>query len=163
MNDDSGLQQIRRLWQHSAWADRLMLGGLQRMTAVPPDALREFAHVFGAQEVWLSRLEHRASALPVWPTISVTDPIIGKVIAGFEQYLSRLDAAGLDVEVHYTNTAGKSFDTPVSDILLHVAMHGQYHRGKVNVHLRAAGLKPIPTDFITFVRGVPAATTPRNG
>jgi uncharacterized damage-inducible protein DinB len=49
--------------------------------------------------------------------------------------------------------------TPVGDILLQVALHGQYHRGKVNLLLRDAALPPAPVDFISFARGVPAATT----
>jgi uncharacterized damage-inducible protein DinB len=40
-------------------------------------------------------------------------------------------------------------------------LHGQYHRGKINLLLRQAGLAPAPVDFISFVRGVPAATTRR--
>jgi uncharacterized damage-inducible protein DinB len=60
--------------------------------------------------------------------------------------------------IGYTNSAGRSFVTPVGDILLHVALHGQYHRGKVNLLLRQAELEPAPVDFIGFVRGVPAAT-----
>lgn len=36
-------------------------------------------------------------------------------------------------------------------------MHGQYHRGKVNLLLRQADRTPAPTDYIAFVRGVPAA------
>ena len=44
-------------------------------------------------------------------------------------------------------------------MLLQVALHGQYHRGKINLMLRQAGLPPTPTDYISFARGVPAATT----
>jgi len=40
----------------------------------------------------------------------------------------------------------------VRDILLHVAMHGQYHRGQINQLLRGAGLEPISVDYIVFVR-----------
>jgi hypothetical protein len=40
-----------------------------------------------------------------------------------------------------------------------VVLHGQYHRGKVNLLLRQEGEQPAPTDYIAFVRGVPAAVT----
>jgi uncharacterized damage-inducible protein DinB len=46
----------------------------------------------------------------------------------------------------------------VDDILLHVALHGSYHRGQVALLVREAANKPAPTDYIGFVRGVPAAT-----
>src|SRR5262245_24140045 len=160
MADNSSLAQVRRLWQHSFWADRLMLAGLRKANAVPPDALKEFAHVIAAQELWLSRVEGRASALAVWPALTLDELSIGdKVIANYDAFLAKLTPSALAGTVHYANTKGQTFETGLGDILMHVAMHSQYHRGKVNVHLRNAGQEPIPTDFITWVRGVPAATT----
>jgi uncharacterized damage-inducible protein DinB len=157
---DSGLAQIRRLWQHSFWADRLMLAGLRKTSAIPPDALREFSHVIGTQETWLSRVEGRASSLAIWPTLTLDElSVTEKVIDAYDAFLSRLTPTALSGTAHYANTKGQVFDTVVGDILMHVAMHSQYHRGKVNVHLRVAGKEPIPTDFITWVRGVPAATS----
>jgi len=51
-----------------------------------------------------------------------------------------------------------AFRSRVEDILLHVVLHGCYHRGQVAIALREAGAEPSATDFIAFVRGVPAAT-----
>ena len=48
-----------------------------------------------------------------------------------------------------------------SDILLHVCLHGAYHRGQVAVSMRSGGAEPAPTDFIAMRRGVPAAVTTR--
>jgi len=156
--ESSALAQIRRLWQHSFWADRLMLAGLRKLSTVPPDAQREFAHVIGAQETWLSRIEGRRATLDVWPAVKLEELNADSVIAKFDTFLTHLTPSALAGHVHYANSAGKTFDTVLSDILMHVAMHSQYHRGKVNVHLRGAGLEPMPTDFITWVRGIPAAT-----
>jgi uncharacterized damage-inducible protein DinB len=79
-------------------------------------------------------------------------------LAGFRAYVQRLDEEDLERTVHYRNSAGAEFDTKISDILLHVALHGSYHRGKVAAALRHAGAQPAATDYIGFVRGVPAAT-----
>ena len=65
----------------------------------------------------------------------------------------------MEAPVAYTTSAGKSFANTVKDILLHVAMHAQYHRGKINLLLRQAGLEPAPADYIAFIRGAPAART----
>ena len=138
-----------------------MVAELRAKPMGPPDALREYAHIVGAQENWLARLEGRTPTLAIWPALTRDElaSASDRAMAGYDAYLARLDPATLPSKVHYTNSAGKLFDTPVSDILLHVPMHSQYHRGKVNHILRAAGLEPVPTDFIAFVRGVPAATT----
>jgi uncharacterized damage-inducible protein DinB len=76
----------------------------------------------------------------------------------FEAVLDRLSGLELDGEVTYVNSAGQEFRSTRRDMLLHVALHGCYHRGQVALLLREAGAVPEPTDYIAFVRGVPAAT-----
>lgn len=152
----------RRLLNHSRWADRLMLAAFESRAEVPAAALRELNHILGADEVWLSRLTRRAARAPVWPELTLAEarPLADAVHAGFDDFLGGLDEAGLRSLAPYTNSAGQPFETPVGEILLHVALHAQYHRGKINRLLRESGQEPVPTDYITFVRGVPAATTP---
>ena len=64
-----------------------------------------------------------------------------------------LTSDALDAPVAYVNSAGIAFETPVEDILLQVFLHGQYHRGKINLMLRQAREEPMPTDYISFARG----------
>jgi uncharacterized damage-inducible protein DinB len=42
----------------------------------------------------------------------------------------------------------------VEDVLLHVALHGSYHRGQIAAAVRAAGGEPVNTDFVTWTREV---------
>lgn len=158
------LDAIRKLWAHVAWADDLLLAGL-RAGHPPAEALREYAHVLGADEIWLARLEGRAPRSPVWPEVTLEElpALAASVHQGYRSYLAALEPRQLGCIVAYTNTAGKAFETPAEDILLHVALHAQYHRGKVNLLLRQAGLSPAPTDYIAWVRGAAAATTPPPG
>lgn len=155
------LNEVDRLFAHMEWADRLVVSGLTARAEVPTHVLRELGHILGANELWLSRLEHRESRSPVWPMLSLVEAaaLAGSLHAGYSEYLATLDESALEKTAPYTNSAGQSFETPVRDILLHVAMHAQYHRGKLNLLLRQAGQEPIPTDYIAFVRGVPAAKT----
>ena len=60
--------------------------------------------------------------------------------------------------MHYRNSAGTAFDSRIDDILMHVAVHGAYHRGQVALSLRQEGVRPNPTDYIAFIRGAPTAT-----
>lgn len=152
---------LLRLLAHSDWADALILAALRQLPAPPPAAIRELAHVLGAQEVWLARIEGRAPLAPVWPELSLAEMASLAESNGrrVRALLDGLTDADLESPVSYTNSAGTDFVTPVVDILLQMVMHSQYHRGKVNVALREAGLQPVPTDYIAFVRGAPAATT----
>lgn len=71
----------------------------------------------------------------------------------FSAYLATLEDDGsLEKAIAYKNQTGAAYSTSVRDILTHVALHGQYHRGQINAMLRAAGAEPINVDYITYVR-----------
>jgi len=156
---------VHRLWAHAVWADALLLDALEAGGDALPTAWHEYAHVLGAEAVWLARLEERQAPVAVWPV--VTPGEIAKLrsdnAAGYEAYLARATDESLQRGVEYRNSAGQTFCTPPLDVLAHVALHGQYHRGKINLLLRQAGAEPAPVDFISYVRGVPAAVTTLHG
>jgi uncharacterized damage-inducible protein DinB len=158
----TALEQIQRVWKHAAWADGAILLAIERPEQSPADAVREFSHVLGAEETWLARLEGRAATLPIWPELARTElaSVSRRIQDGYGAYLATLRDEDVERSISYVNTAGRSFETSIGDILLHVALHSQYHRGKVNLLLRQANAGPSPVDFISFVRGVPAAITP---
>ena len=155
------LEMIRRMSEHNAWADALLLDALTAQD--PPHALawREYTHVLGAETTWLDRLLMRKPRVPVWPQLSPAEArALAESIRGeWTAYVSALTAEALDERVAYVNSAGLGFETPVTDMLLQVFLHGQYHRGKINLLLRQGSLPPVPTDYIAFARGVPAAVT----
>lgn len=159
---DPRVAQIGRLFDHLAWADAELAHGVLEPGA-PSEAVREYAHIAGAEETWLSRIERRDPTAPVWPEFGARDAVAlaKRTAAGFRGLISAVNDATLDAPIKYSNSAGATFVTPLGDILLHVAMHGQYHRGKVNLLLRQSGSEPVPVDFIRFARGVAAAVTPR--
>lgn len=157
-----GAELIRRTWAHSAWADASLLEALTQGATVPADAWREYAHVLAAEAVWLARLDQRPAPVPVWPTLTSNEvaALRGSVVAGYHAYLARLDAPWLLRSITYRNSSGQEFTSVVHDVLVHVALHGQYHRGKINLLLRQGHCEPVPVDYIGFVRAVPAAVTP---
>ncbi len=155
------LTELRHLQEHMAWADDAMLGVLASAPSLPGEAARELAHVLGAEENWLARLESRAPRAAIWPDVGAPNlrQLAEDVHTGFAQYLDGLTEADLHRMVSYTNSAGILFETSVRDILHQVFLHAQYHRGKVNLLLRQAGLAPAPVDYIAYVRGFPTAVT----
>ena len=153
---------IRRIWAHAAWADKLVIDALEAAAdAAPPVAWREYAHVLGADAVWLSRLEFKPQPLPVWPELSRDEVVALRetVANGYERYLAHASDESLNRALDYVNSAGQAFTNTPLEIITHVALHAQYHRGKINQILRQTGSEPAPADYISYVRGVPAATT----
>lgn len=158
--DYVGMQHLTRLLAHLTWADDRVLAALRSATAPDPACLELLAHVLAAEHVWLARLKGETPQQVVWPTLSLEDcaTLMHATERAFSAYLSALTAADLPRAVTYRNSAGLEFTSSVEDILLHVCLHGAYHRGQIAWALRRAGGVPMPTDYIAFVRGAPAAT-----
>ncbi|WCN39731.1 DinB family protein [Aneurinibacillus uraniidurans] len=95
-----------------------------------------------------------SSQLPIWSEvdIEVCAELVKQNEESFTAFLTNLANTDLDKTISYTNSKGKEFTNSVRDILTHVALHGQYHRGQMNSRLRAGGIEPVNLDFITFVR-----------
>lgn len=146
-------EHLERLVRHLAWADARILRLLNDSPgARRPEVMRLYSHVLGAERVWLLRTQGAdAAGQPVWPSLALVEmnAMAAANAVGYTRLLAQADPGA---EVAYTNTQGAAFRTRVDDILLHVAMHGAYHRGQIAAALRAAGEEPVNTDYITFVR-----------
>ncbi len=145
------LHHLNRLWEHRTWADEALFGVLQPHQELE-SAWREYAHVLAAEEIWLARLEQRSATASVWPILSSSEisELRGHLTAAYATYLGKLEESSLSETVQYTNSAGATFATAIGDILLHVALHGQYHRGKINLLLRQGDCSPVSVDYIGF-------------
>ncbi len=147
--------QLDRLYQHLAWADRLLLGALAKAVEPPEQVLRLLGHLLGAERIWLKRVRSEDSTQDtVWPALSLAQcgPVAVATSTGFQDFLRTATASQLAAPITYRTTKGQPMESILSDILLHVALHGAYHRGQIAALLRREGLEPISTDFITFAR-----------
>ena len=138
------------------WADRQMIDALHAAPVAQAEALPLLAHVLAAEHIWLARLETRDAQLPVWPSLAVDEcqRVAAENAAGYLALLERTGDGQLTDVMRYQNTKGQQFATPVIDILIHVVIHGAYHRGQIAKILGRHGAASPNTDFITFARDV---------
>src|SRR6476619_7609668 len=101
------------MWEHAAWADALLLSALEAMHPPPAIAWREYAHVLGAESVWLDRLLHRPARYAVWPELSISEAssLATSLRAEYSAYIAGLSADAFDTRVPYVHSAGQSFQT----------------------------------------------------
>ena len=154
------MRTLLTILDHVAWADsraQSAIAGLDASSAERSDATRLYAHVAAAEHVWLSRLEGRAPVHPVWPELSLeaAGALAAESLAGLRA-IAVGGPAVLERNVEYRNSAGQTFVNSVVDVLSHVALHGSYHRGQIALLTRQGGGTPLATDYIVFVRAVPA-------
>ncbi|OAB40581.1 damage-inducible protein DinB [Paenibacillus macquariensis subsp. defensor] len=148
------MRTIEKMFEHLNWANQRMLETLQNVEA-GDQKVRLFLHILNAEQVWLTRLQGMdSSQMPIWSDgdIEVCAKLSKQNVASFSTYLKELANTDLDNLITYTNSKGEVFKSSIRDILTHVALHGQYHRGQINSRLRADGIEPVSTDYIVFVR-----------
>jgi uncharacterized damage-inducible protein DinB len=145
---------FQRLLEYDAWANREALSSLRAAGIPPAKALRLLSHLVGAGRLWIARLEGSTGKPPaVWPELSLEEAAAGvEELARRWRPLAQPGGADLDRRVSYTNSKGEPWTSSVGDILMHVVLHGSYHRGQIASELRAAGFTPAYTDYIEAVR-----------
>lgn len=149
------MRTIRNMVEHSQWANRRLLEGLITYGTVNVQTKRVMAHIVQSELVWLTRLNgNDSTGIELWPRFELTDcvAISDSNKAAYESFLAKIQKDDLDQKISYCNQTGQQYDTAIRDILTHVALHSQYHRGQVNVLLREDGNEPVNVDMITYVR-----------
>jgi len=147
-------EHLVRLFRYDAWANSEVLASLGAANPPPARSVRLLAHILSAEKLWLERLSGEKPSLPVWPefNLSECEQQASELKALWTGYFSSLDGNTLGQPVTYHNSKGEAFSSAKQDILLHVTMHGSYHRGQIATDMRTAGFAPAYTDFIHAVR-----------
>lgn len=143
------------MYAHLNWANQRILETLQSIEGENQEVNRLFSHILFGERIWITRLQGSdSSRMPIWSDadIEVCAELVRQNEESFTTFFTNLVNADLDKLIIYTNNKGTEFKSSVRDILTHVALHGQYHRGQINLRLRADGIEPVNMDFITFVR-----------
>jgi len=148
------MQTTEKLFRHLDWANREILKAL-RGKERSGKALKLFAHVLLAERVWLTRLQGAdSSGLPIWAELDLAQcaELVEQNEERFRAFLADPILSDPDRVVAYANSQGTPFENSVGDILAHVTLHGQYHRGQINLLLRENGFEPVSLDYILFAR-----------
>jgi uncharacterized damage-inducible protein DinB len=152
------MHALSRMLDHLRWADEVTFAALRAAKSAPEVVLERFMHVIAAEHVWLARLRHEPPRVGVWPKFTF-DGCASLMAANHREFAALLAAGDGDPfarTLDYTSTQGAPFANSVGDILLHVALHGAWHRGQIAALMRQAGLEPAPSDYILFARGTAA-------
>lgn len=148
------MKTIQRLYDYMCWANDYLLDTIHQSDD-NPELLRLYSHILFSEQIWLTRLKGEdSSQLVIWAESDYEQckQMLEDNKEQFENYLAKLDDAKILENVTYTTSAGQQFTNTIEEILQHVALHGQYHRGQINLKLRELGYEPVNVDFLTFIR-----------
>ncbi len=147
------IESLRRLVEHLAWANERVLEAVARTDDA--QGLHLLSHLLASEVVWFARIETGQSEhLKIWPSLSAAQcaELSRENVRAYRKIVGGLTPEALEREIVYRNSKGTEYRTALADILLHVALHGTYHRGQIALRTRDAGHSPVNTDYITFVR-----------
>lgn len=165
MAEPTTLEMVRGLYDYHWWANRRLFDVAAGLgDAVERDmgghfsfpTLRGmFAHLYGADWVWLERWNGRSpTRIPGLREISSVVTLRERWDAlETEQrgFLDALTPAGLGRTVEYRNTEGKPFQAPLWGLLQHVPNHATHHRSEVATMITLISGSPPDTGLNTYL------------
>lgn len=149
------MSDFNRLFAYDHWANQRTLESLATVSEDSELPGKLFAHILGAQRVWLSRFKTPdPPAAEPWPEMTIEEmrAELDELASEWRRLLERLSDENFAGDLLYRTTKGKEFRTPVRDVLTHLVMHSAYHRGQVAREVREAGGQPTATDYVVYVR-----------
>lgn len=120
-----------------------------------PTLLRTFAHLYGADWLWLARWKGQPTgALPGAdiPTMAALRTVWDPLSAEQQAFVEALTPMDLGRETHYKDTAGRPYHTPLGILLTHAVTHGNHHRSEIATMLTMLSGSPPDTGIVTWHR-----------
>ncbi|MFN9864029.1 MAG: DinB family protein [Bacteroidota bacterium] len=145
---------LLKLYQYNAWANRRVIGCLERQAVTDEKIVSIFAHCVAANFIWYNRfMGLPKSDHKLWGGGYTIADLKKMVEEANELWMSVIDSNNsFDRVLKYHNYVGDYYENNIQDIMIHLVNHGSYHRGQVAVLLRERGYEPINTDLITYDR-----------
>ena len=142
-----------KLYQYNAWANRRVIGCLERQAVNDEKILSLFSHLLSAQFIWLNRIKGLPTTpFPLWKVYELHE-LKSMVDDSAKNWLTFIRETGsFDRILKYNNYTGDYYENNVEHIMMHLVNHGTYHRGQIALLLRQKGFEPVNTDFITYDR-----------
>ncbi len=144
---------FQKLYEYNQWANTGLCNHLKEIAAEPDEVMKRLSHIVAAEELWYHRIETLGfDHLPIFD-IQPLKTLEPRLVASAQRWLNLVAKTNdFEVIIGYSNLSGRSFSSCLSDIMIHLANHGTYHRGQIATLLRQQGLKPLPTDYIVYCR-----------
>jgi len=140
----------QRMFAFDHWANNVSLDAVEPVAQKAPASMAWLNHILGAKCIWLARVTATPPPFGVNPTFGPSElrAQFAQVDDGWRRFLAAKSDQDVARVIAYQNLKGDPFSSPLGDILAHVPVHGQHHRGQVNADLRAGGIAPPIIDFI---------------
>lgn len=152
------IEQIRKNFEYDYWANDQYIKALLEMSQPPEKAVKTFAHILFALDVWLARLmkEDLSQYKDPTPPYSLLESRkkLDDLHEKWKRYLVSLTPEKMTEKFTAPNTQGKLSEHMVQNVLFQVFTHSHYHRGQLAPLVHQAGGKRPGTDYIAYAYAI---------
>jgi uncharacterized damage-inducible protein DinB len=148
---------LHSLFTYKAWANAELFAALGRL---PPEqaeplhtCIRTLNHIYVVDRLFRARLAGEAAPFHATntketPTLAQLSAEVEATDAWYVTYIATVTDADLAKVIDFTFADGDTGRMSALEILLHVSLHGGYHRGNVGQVLKSIDVAP-PRDLYT--------------
>lgn len=141
--------KLTELFAHEKWANKELL---QAAGDSPSERFIELmSHILFAQTFWINRVNGNKNLGHPWDSVPL-DKMSDCIQDNYEEILQLVKLKGFDEIVKYKNSKGEEYSNSTIDILMHLLLHSQYHRGQIASEIKASGNSVPGTDYIVYKR-----------
>ncbi|MBL7852012.1 MAG: damage-inducible protein DinB [Cyclobacteriaceae bacterium] len=117
---------------------------------LPDRSFPLFCHMLNAHQIWNARIlkveEYGVQQQHALEQCALIDE------TNYTTTLNILETIDPESVITYRTSKGQPFSNSVRDILFHAANHTTHHRGQIISDFRQAGIPPLVTDYIFYLR-----------
>ena len=139
---------LSKLVRHCTWANEAWIDFIASTVPTDEYLLQRMSHILLGEQAWFQRLDGSDPDRNIWNVMAI--PQLRDKQKEHERVYAESLNGDLGRVIKYTRFTGEPYQSPVSDILLHLTLHGTHHRGQMAINVSGKGLKPVNTDFIQF-------------
>ena len=160
---------LQRLFRYKAWANNEIVIGIEKFPHGSPAreiALRILNHTFIVDRIFaanLRRTEHGYASPNDGnaPMLEELSRALKESDQWYIDYVSSLDPEHLAERIDFAFTDGKPGRMSREEMLMHVTIHGEYHRGQLGILMLQNSIKPTNDGFTTYLHNIEASSRRR--
>ena len=142
------MSTLRKLVDHNVWANGEWITFVDANFPSDDFLVTRLSHILLGEQAWFQRILGQDPDRNIWRTVTI--PQLRELHAKHKMLYTEVLAGDLDRMIAYRRFTGEEYQSPISDILLHLTLHGAHHRGQIATHTSKQGKPPINTDYIQY-------------
>lgn len=162
------MNHAKNMYEYHVWANKVLL---ERVKELPESVLFEevrssytniaqtFSHIYVVDVMWLLVVKGVSMQEALETSMALLERTnlysVDKFVQSYEELASQYEEwmnnqNDLEQKIELNNPWSGARKTTYSEILLHVANHGTYHRGNITTMLRQQGYASTMNDFSLY-------------